>query len=92
MIFRIVYNLVLDFPKKLYILAVEQTITKQREVNVLIKITVIDRNKKDVNKSNLNFSQIIKPLGRIVGSGMFKCIPQEDGFLIPDIDVSCFSS
>ncbi|CAH2107413.1 unnamed protein product [Euphydryas editha] len=61
---QIVYNLVSDFPKKLYILAVEQNITKQRE--------------------------IIKSLGRIVGSGMFKCIPQEDGFLIPEIDQRIF--
>ncbi|CAH2236994.1 jg9487 [Pararge aegeria aegeria] len=29
---------------------------------------------------------IIKPLGRLVGSGMFKCIPPEDTFLIPEID------
>ncbi|XP_030023448.2 adenylate kinase 7 [Manduca sexta] len=57
---QIIYNLITDFPKKLYILAVEQTVTKQRE--------------------------IIKPLGRIVGSGMFKCIPPEDAFLIPEID------
>ncbi|VVC96459.1 unnamed protein product [Leptidea sinapis] len=57
---RIVFNLMVDFPKKLYILAVEQNITKQR--------------------------QIIKPLGRIVGSGMFKCIPPEDAFLIPEIN------
>ncbi|XP_063839606.1 adenylate kinase 7-like [Ostrinia nubilalis] len=57
---QIVYNLIADFPKKLYILAVEQIITKQRE--------------------------IVKPLGRIVGSGMFKCIPQEDAFLIKEID------
>ncbi|XP_028179094.1 adenylate kinase 7-like [Ostrinia furnacalis] len=57
---QIVYNLIVDFPKKLYILAVEQIITKQRE--------------------------IVKPLGRIVGSGMFKCIPQEDAFLIKEID------
>ncbi|XP_038210514.1 adenylate kinase 7-like [Zerene cesonia] len=57
---QIVYNLITDFPKKLYILAVEQNVTKQRE--------------------------IIKPLGRIAGSGMFKCIPPEDAFLIPEID------
>ncbi|XP_050682213.1 adenylate kinase 7-like isoform X2 [Leptidea sinapis] len=57
---QIVFNLMVDFPKKLYILAVEQNITKQR--------------------------QIIKPLGRIVGSGMFKCIPPEDAFLIPEIN------
>ncbi|KAL0840428.1 hypothetical protein ABMA28_015683 [Loxostege sticticalis] len=57
---QIIYNLIVDFPKKLYILAVEQNITKQRE--------------------------IVKPLGRIVGSGMFKCIPKEDAFLIPEID------
>ncbi|KAJ0179940.1 hypothetical protein K1T71_004531 [Dendrolimus kikuchii] len=57
---QIVYNLISDFPKKLYILAVEQNVTKQRE--------------------------IIKPLGRIVGSGMFKCIPQEDAFLIPELN------
>ncbi|XP_034824612.2 uncharacterized protein yrt [Maniola hyperantus] len=61
---QIVYNLVVDFPKKLYILAVEQNITKQRE--------------------------IIKPLGRLVGSGMFKCIPPEDAFLIPEIDQRIF--
>ncbi|XP_045493648.1 adenylate kinase 7-like isoform X1 [Colias croceus] len=57
---QIVYNLITDFPKKLYILAVEQNVTKQRE--------------------------IIKPLGRIAGSGMFKCIPPEDAFLITEID------
>ncbi|KAJ8732098.1 hypothetical protein PYW08_014828 [Mythimna loreyi] len=57
---QIVYNLLQDFPKKLYILAVEQNISKQRE--------------------------IIKPLGRTIGSGMFKCIPPEDAFLIPEID------
>ncbi|XP_052753558.1 adenylate kinase 7-like [Galleria mellonella] len=57
---QIIYNLVIDFPKKLYILAVEQNVTKQRE--------------------------IVKPLGRIVGSGMFKCIPPEDAFLIPEIN------
>ncbi|XP_026729312.1 adenylate kinase 7-like isoform X2 [Trichoplusia ni] len=57
---QIVYNLVLDFPRKLYILAVEQNVTKQRE--------------------------IVKPLGRQVGSGMFKCIPPEDAFLIPELD------
>ncbi|XP_072940492.1 uncharacterized protein Dpy-30L2 [Epargyreus clarus] len=57
---QIVYNLATEFPKKLYILAVEQNVTKQRE--------------------------IIKSLGRKVGSGMFKCIPQEDAFLIPEID------
>ncbi|XP_014363672.2 adenylate kinase 7 [Papilio machaon] len=57
---EIIYNLVTTFPKKLYILAVEQNVTKQRE--------------------------IIKPLGRIVGSGMFKCIPPEDAFLIPEIN------
>ncbi|XP_045513960.1 adenylate kinase 7-like isoform X1 [Pieris brassicae] len=57
---QIIYNLISDFPKKLYMLAVEQNVTKQRE--------------------------IIKPLGRIVGSGMFKCIPPEDAFLIPEID------
>ncbi|CAK1553644.1 unnamed protein product [Leptosia nina] len=58
---QIIYNLITDFPKKLYILAVEQNVTKQRE--------------------------IVKPLGRIVGSGLFKCIPPEDAFLIPEIDV-----
>ncbi|KAI5631958.1 adenylate kinase 7 [Phthorimaea operculella] len=57
---KVIYNLVTDFPKKLYILAVEQNLTKQKE--------------------------IVKPLGRIVGSGMFKCIPPEDAFLIPEID------
>ncbi|XP_068630658.1 adenylate kinase 7-like [Battus philenor] len=57
---EIIYNLITTFPKKLYILAVEQNITKQRE--------------------------IIKPLGRAIGSGMFKCIPPEDAFLIPEID------
>lgn len=31
--------------------------------------------------------QIIKPLGRIAGTGMFKCIPPQDAFLIPEIDV-----
>ncbi|PZC85369.1 hypothetical protein B5X24_HaOG201865 [Helicoverpa armigera] len=56
----IIHNLVLEFPKKLYILAVEQNVSKQKE--------------------------IIKPLGRLMGSGMFKCIPQEDAFLIPEID------
>ncbi|CAG9560394.1 unnamed protein product [Danaus chrysippus] len=61
---QIVYNLISDFPKKLYILAVEQNVTKQRE--------------------------IIKPLGRIVGSGMFKCIPAEDAFLIPEVDQRIF--
>ncbi|CAH0727771.1 unnamed protein product, partial [Brenthis ino] len=61
---QIIYNLVSDFPKKLYILAVEQNITKQRE--------------------------IIKPLGRLIGSGMFKCIPEEDAFLIPEIDQRIF--
>ncbi|KAJ2946944.1 hypothetical protein O0L34_g16290 [Tuta absoluta] len=57
---KVILNLLLDFPKKLYILAVEQTITKQRE--------------------------IVKSLGRIVGTGMFRCIPPEDAFLIPEID------
>ncbi|CAG5040039.1 unnamed protein product [Parnassius apollo] len=57
---EIICNLIKTFPRKLYILAVEQNITKQRE--------------------------IIKPLGRLVGSGMFKCIPPEDAFLIPEID------
>ncbi|XP_073951884.1 adenylate kinase 7-like [Choristoneura fumiferana] len=57
---QIIYNLVSDFPKKLYILAVEQTVTKQRE--------------------------IVKPLGRAAGTGMFKCIPPQDAFLIPEID------
>ncbi|XP_023951612.1 adenylate kinase 7 [Bicyclus anynana] len=61
---QIVYDLVVDFPRKLYLLAVEQTVTKQRE--------------------------IIKTLGRIVGSGMFKCIPPEDAFLIPEIDQRIF--
>ncbi|XP_059062153.1 adenylate kinase 7-like isoform X2 [Achroia grisella] len=61
---QIIYNLVTDFPKKLYILAVEQNVTKQRE--------------------------IIKPLGRTVGSGMFKCIPPEDAFLIPEINQRIF--
>lgn len=36
----------------------------------------------------MHLFQIIKPLGRIVGSGMFKCIPKEDALLIPDINVS----
>ncbi|RVE46311.1 hypothetical protein evm_009030 [Chilo suppressalis] len=57
---QIIYNLITDFPKKLYISAVEQNVTKQRE--------------------------IVKPLGRIAGSGMFKCIPKEDAFLIPEIN------
>ncbi|XP_063532163.1 adenylate kinase 7-like [Cydia strobilella] len=61
---QIVYNLVTDFPKKLFILAVEQNVTKQRE--------------------------IVKPLGRCAGTGMFKCIPQEDAFLIPEIDQRIF--
>ncbi|CAB3242899.1 unnamed protein product [Arctia plantaginis] len=61
---KIVYNLVVDFPRKLYILAVEQNVTKQRE--------------------------IVKPLGRAIGSGMFKCIPPEDAFLIPEIDQRIF--
>ncbi|XP_049866241.1 adenylate kinase 7-like [Pectinophora gossypiella] len=61
---QIVYNLISDFPKKLYILAVEQNVTKQRE--------------------------IVKPLGKIIGTGMFKCIPPEDAFLIPDIDQRIF--
>ncbi|XP_035458161.2 adenylate kinase 7 isoform X2 [Spodoptera frugiperda] len=56
----IVHNLIVDFPKKLYILAVEQNVSKQRD--------------------------IVKPLGRQIGSGMFKCIPPEDAFLIPEID------
>ncbi|KAL4703485.1 hypothetical protein ACJJTC_014355 [Scirpophaga incertulas] len=56
----IIYNLVIDFPKKLYILAVEQNVIKQRE--------------------------LIKPLGRLIGSGIFKCIPPEDAFLIPEVD------
>ncbi|CAH1644257.1 unnamed protein product [Spodoptera littoralis] len=56
----IVHNLIMDFPKKLYVLAVEQTVSKQRD--------------------------IIKPLGRQIGSGMFKCIPPEDAFLTPEID------
>lgn len=34
--------------------------------------------------------QIVKSLGRTVGSGMFKCIPPEDAFLIPEIDVRSF--
>ncbi|XP_047527068.1 adenylate kinase 7-like [Vanessa atalanta] len=63
---QIIYNIISDFPKKLYILAVEQNVTKQRE--------------------------IIKPLGKIVGSGMFKCIPPEDSFLIPEIDQRIFDS
>ncbi|XP_028032525.1 adenylate kinase 7-like [Bombyx mandarina] len=63
---QIVYNLVTDFPKKLYILAVEQNISKQRE--------------------------IVKALGRIVGSGMFTCIPPEDAFLIPEIDQRIYDS
>ncbi|KAH9644244.1 hypothetical protein HF086_003743 [Spodoptera exigua] len=57
---KIVRNLLLDFPKKLYLLAVEQNVSKQRD--------------------------IVKPLGRQVGSGMFKCIPPEDAFLIPELD------
>ncbi|XP_026328689.1 adenylate kinase 7-like [Hyposmocoma kahamanoa] len=61
---QIVYNLISDFPKKLYILAVEQNITKQRE--------------------------IVKPLGRIVGSGMFKCLPPEDAFLVKELDQRIF--
>lgn len=36
----------------------------------------------------LSIKQIIKPLGRLCGTGMFKCIPPEDAFLIPEIDVS----
>lgn len=32
----------------------------------------------------------MKPLGRQIGSGMFKCIPPEDAFLIPEIDVRNF--
>ncbi|CAG9785119.1 unnamed protein product [Diatraea saccharalis] len=59
---QIIYNLITDFPKKLYVLAVEQNIVKQRE--------------------------IVKPLGRTAGSGMFKCITKEDAFLIPEINVN----
>ncbi|XP_063379334.1 adenylate kinase 7-like [Cydia fagiglandana] len=61
---QIIYNLVMDFPRKLFILAVEQNITKQRE--------------------------ILKPLGRCAGTGLFKCIPPEDAFLIPELDQRIF--
>ncbi|XP_063361039.1 adenylate kinase 7-like [Cydia amplana] len=61
---QIVYNLVTDFPRKLFMLAVEQNVTKQRE--------------------------IVISLGRSAGTGMFKCIPQEDAFLIPEMDQRIF--
>lgn len=34
--------------------------------------------------------QIVKPLGRIVGAGMFKCLPEEDAFLIKEFNVTIF--
>ncbi|KAG7299423.1 hypothetical protein JYU34_016376 [Plutella xylostella] len=57
---QIVNHLLTDFPKKLYILAVEQNETRQKE--------------------------IVKSLAKSLGTGLFKCIPPEDGFLIPEID------
>ncbi|KOB74467.1 Band 4.1-like protein 5 [Operophtera brumata] len=74
----------LDFPMKSYMLAVEQNVTKQREVSSsLVNLHMFVR--------YLYLAMIVKSLGRTVGTGMFKCIPQEDAFLIPEIDASILS-